>query len=178
MIVDNPDIPNYYHVLYMGKKENIKGKPIEQYFEDFRHVRIVPYDVIRDRTLTERCPNELFSNAVQKFTTRVADEDVDVDNFTDSPDFQTIEYYYRWLIKMNWLINDIRTKGCCEPIWGTIVPNFNKLGEIDYTYHVHPGTFRVSAFEIMERHEQCVVFDAFEVFHDYPKASLAQILEM
>jgi len=178
MIVDNPEIPNYYHVVYMGKKENIKGKPIEQYFEDFRHVRIVPYDIIRDRTFSKNCPNELFSNTVQKFTTRVANEEVDVDNFTNSPDFQTIEYYYRWLIKMNWLINDIRTKGCCEPIWGTIVPSFNKLGGVDYTYHVHPGTFRVSAFEIMERNEQCVVFDAFEVFHDYPKASLAQILEL
>ena len=178
MIVDNPEIPNYYHVVYAGKKENIKGKPIEQYFEDFRHVRIVPYDIIRDRAFSKNCPNELFSNTVQKFTTRVANEEVDVDNFTNSPDFQTIEYYYRWLIKMNWLINDIRTKGCCEPIWGTIVPSFNKLGGVDYTYHVHPGTFRVSAFEIMERNEQCVVFDAFEVFHDYPKASLAQILEL
>lgn len=179
MIIDNPIIDNFYHVLFSGKKEEISGTQIERYFNDFRHVRVVPYYAIRDRTVNEQKPINHFATAVQSYQSMLQDGvELNTETFTNNPQHGSIEFFYRWTIKMNWLINDIRKRGCREPIWGVVRPNQTKFNEVEYTYHVHPGTFRINAFELMDLNQDCVVFDAFEVFHDFPKVSLADILDL
>jgi hypothetical protein len=175
MIVDNPELSYFYHILYTGKKENVVGTQIERYYEDFRHVRLVPFSIIFDRLGTKRSA-ELFGDIVSEFQSY--EEKPDYNQFFNTPEKGTVDYAYRWLIKMNWLMNDIKKQGCKEPVTGVIRPSFNNVGDIKYKIAFHPGTFRVHAFELMDLDQPCIVFDAFEVFHDYPKVSLSQILTL
>lgn len=175
MIVDNPDYPHAYHIVYWGKKDDVAGTPIERYYDDFRHVRIVPFNVINERIHSENSSAE-YGEIASSFQRRMS-EGVDYDRFYETPNDDTVDYTYRWLIKMNWLINDIQKRGCKEPITGVIRPKFRE-GKLTYDFHVHPGTFRRHAFTMMNCGDDCIVFDAFELFHDYPKASLSELLEL
>lgn len=169
MIVDNVDLPYLYHILYRGSKDGVKGKQIERYYDDFKHVRIVPFFALREKIETKS--HEQFGSLVAGYY--ALGQNPNHETFLENPGHHTVEYAYRSLVKMNWLINDIQARGCREPISGVIRPKGDGW-EVD----VHPGTFRRHAFDIMDLDQPCIIFDAFEVFPEYPKASLSDILEL
>ena len=51
MIFDSDEMPNVFHVLYTGSKEDTRGTMIEKYFDDFKHVKIIPYYTLTIATL-------------------------------------------------------------------------------------------------------------------------------
>ena len=170
MIIDNKELPYFYHVLYTGTKKGVKGTAIERYYDDFRHVRIVPYFAVRDKI--NFLSHERFGEVAANFYS--SDKKPNYKTWISTPAPGSIEYDYRSLIKMNWLINDIQERGCREPITGVLRPD----GFGEFKIDVHPGTFRQYAFDLLDLDHPCIVFDAFEYFSEYAKVTLETILKL
>ena len=174
MIVDNPSWPKQHHLLHWGDKDSVVGTRIEQYYNDFKHVRIVPHSVLIDRMdhVCEKITGLAVTKHFQETTTP------DYEAFLNNPDSESLEYSYRRFIKMNWLVKNILNYGCKEPLNAVVVPNFRMRGDGKFKCSVHPGIFRYDALGLCDLDTPCVVFDAYEVFPEYPKTTLTEILDL
>jgi len=175
MIFNSDEMPNVFHVFYVGSKEDTRGTMIEKYYDDFEHVKIIPFkDIVKK---IRQNSEFLFGHDIYHYTNFLSDNFFPDQNFIrGGSENILVNEQYRRIIKMQWLINDIVTEGCHEPIHVTPVVNTYD-GLKDYIMHVHPGSFRRHAFKLMERNDLCVVYDAHHIF-PHKKASLKDILEL
>ena len=175
MIVNNASLERVYHILYRGTKEGVKGTRIEQYYNDFKHVRIVPYqDIIK------KIPNydHDFADAITLFKHQQNTAELDDLSFLDNPAGDTAQYSFRKLLKMHWLVSEIQKNGLREPITGVVHPRYDIRNKLELQLCVHPGSFRWKAYQIMDINPPCIIFDAYDLFVDHPKASLDDLLEL
>jgi len=178
MIFDSDEMPNVFHVLYTGSKEDTRGTMIEKYFDDFKHVKIIPFKEIIKKI--RQNSEYLYGKDIYEYTNFLSDNIFPDENFvtgTGSEISLLVNEKYRRIIKMQWLINDIVAEGCHEPINATITINLHHNGLNEYSMQIHPGSFRKHAFKLMERNDLCIVYDAFHIFPQ-KKASLKDILDL
>jgi len=180
MILENDPLLPIYHILYTGDKEGVKGHNVEKYFDDFRTVRIVDANTVARRTQAWDFYNGhmLKKHALSIKTFYKSKEKVENFQYMKcAPD--THQNYYRDIIKMQWLCNNIIDTGLREPVTAVTFPYKDKdIGKIRYSSVIHPGTFRWYAFQICDVNPQCIVFDPFDQFTDYPKATLSECLDL
>lgn len=172
MIIVDKKLPNSYNILFRGNIKDIPGTNIEKYYDDFQHVRVVPYSVVLQRLYRKDTAEEIFGRELLEYFN--LNEDIDIDTFHEATG-RSKTALYRRLAKMHWLINDIKQNGLKEPINGVI--NADLRHDIEYSLHVHPGTFRRNALRLLNRDMWVVLFDAYDLFFDYPKKSLMELFE-
>lgn len=178
MIVNNKSLEPIYHIFYRGTLEGVKNTSIEKYYDDFKDVRIVPYKEIRKKI---KNPTDYIVNSLTYYKDSqhtIKKEKIMDDSFLNNPKGESKEYAYRTFLKMNWLICNIAKNGLREPITGVVFPEFTKENKLEYSLSVHPGSFRYRAFEIADLNPDCIIFDAYNVFDDHPKASLSDVLAL
>ena len=172
------DLHARYHVLYRGTIDGVEGTFAEKFYDDYKHVRIVPLSVVNSRTrFANKWLHEMtWGREAESFLTHLDIPDYDV--FYEA-NGKSIEAIYRRFVKMHWLVNDIQKNGCFEPITG-VIHGSTKSDQHTLTFdsHFHPGSFRRDAIPLMGKDIECVIFDPYDVFYDYPKTSLKQILEL
>jgi len=175
MHITDKKYPIGYNVLYDGPTENISGTNIEKYFDDFKHVRMVPFSVICQRIPTLKTTGEThFGRDLNDYFRHSGDPDLE--KYSTSTELGNVDTHYRKFVKMHWLINDVLQNGVDDPITGVVYANLSdKDGKIEYGLHVHPGSFRKNAFRIMNKDIWVILFDAFELFPDFKKVSLREI---
>lgn len=168
-------LPSKYHVLHNGTKESAIGTQVEKYFDDFKNVRLVPVRKVLD--LLQLRSEKEFGSVITKLTQHLSNGNTTTEDFYTVNDPQSIDRQYRTIIKMHWLINDIRAVGCKEPIYCTLDMSDDR-GVKTYQGHIHPGTFRRHVYELMDMQHDCILFDYLDHFPDYPKLSLQDIFEL
>ena len=175
MIFDSIELPIAFYILYNGSKEDTNGTMIEKYYNDFKHVKIIPFKDILKKI--KQNSEFLYGLDIYQYTKFLSDNIFPDENFiSGGGENILVNDLYRRIIKMQWLINNIATEDCHEPIHATVTKNtYDGLHE--YNMHVHPGSFRRHAFQLMERNDLCVVYDAFHIF-PHEKASLEDILKL
>lgn len=180
MIQENEPLLPIYHILYVGNKEGVKGHNVEKYFDDFETVRIVDANTIAERTQSWDYYN---GHMLKKHTLSIKkfySSGKKIENFSYMqcpPD--TYQNCYRDMVKMQWLCNNILDSGLREPVTVVTYPLKDKdIGKIRYDSVVHPGTFRWYAFQICDVNPDCIVFDPFDTFMDFPKATLSECLDL
>lgn len=176
MIFNSAPLPPVFHVLYKGDIEGTKGTMIEKYYDDFQHVKIVPFDEIAK--VIRQDSEKWFGADIYRYTQFLSTGSFPDENFVNAganADF--VNDKYRRIMKMNWLINDIQTEGCREPIHVTMEMSLYDHDPKEIRAHVHPGSFRTHALKMMQRNDLCVVYDAFNIFPQ-DKASLSDVLSL
>ena len=168
------ELEHLYHILYEGDRAGVKGTNIEKYYDDFKDVKIIPFKAIKE---VMGISSRSFNNAISEHITSKKKRIFEPHEFIDNPPSRSDEYNYRTMLKMNWLINDIKEVGLREPITGVVSPFFCN-NKIEYKFTVHPGSFRWHAYEIMDLNPDCIVFDAHNVFLEHDKASLDDCLAL
>ena len=122
MIFNSDPLPLVYHVLYKGNKEDVKGTMIEKYYDDFQHVRLVPFKIVAKKTGIES--ERFFGEDIYRFTQKLSHGEKPTTEFTSyGGGGDHINDKYRRIMKMQWLINDLETVGCKEPIHVNIQMN-------------------------------------------------------
>lgn len=173
MILVDKRLPNAYNLLYQGSTDDVHNKRIAQYYKDFRHVRVVPYSVIRQRVVNHRTSENTFGEHLTTFYTDPGQ--IDYDNFHQALGHNKTAHYRR-IVKMHWLINDMLEYGLNDPMTAVVYPNM--LHEkIEWNVAIHPGSFRQHAVKLTDTDVDVIVFDAFELFYDYPKKTLKEIFD-
>ena len=174
MIYNTDPLPLQYHILYKGDPDGVKGTRIEQYYSDYKHVRIVPFSAVA--AVKDLKSEKLFGDDVYNYTCRLSEGQKTDENFISAGQLDgTANSMYRRIIKMHWLLNSI-SKEKCEPITVSMSFDIHKNDANVFSQNVHPGSFRKHAFKMADRNDLCVVFDPFCIFPDYPKASLSDII--
>lgn len=176
MIFNSDPMPIVYHVLYKGDIEGTKGTMIEKYYDDFQHVKIVPFsDVLK---VTKQESETFFGEDIYRYTQFLSQGNLPDENFVSAGGNQDfVNDKYRRIMKMQWLINDIATEGCREPIHAVMTMSVYPYDPTEFRAHVHPGSFRRHALQMMDRNDLCVVYDAYNIFSQ-EKASLSDVLEL
>lgn len=176
MIYNTDPLPLQYHILYKGEPAGVKGTRIEQYYSDYKHIRIVPFSAVA--AVKDLKSEKLFGKDIYDYTCRLAEGQKTDENFVSAGYLDgSANSMYRRIIKMHWLINSI-SKEKCEPITVSMSFNIHEHDENTFQQNVHPGSFRKHAFKMADRDDDCIVFDPFCIFPDYPKASLSDIISL
>lgn len=168
------DFEPTYHIMYRGPFDEVKGSAAEKFFDEYKYVRIIPYQTVISR----------LSHFYQHHSESIYGEDVQNIQgiIPDYENFKTANHgcnlSYRRFIKMHWLINDVKKNGCLEPIIGLLDMNNVDKRPISTSMHVHPGSFRQHVFIMLDMNNDMVVFDPIDLFYDYPKASLTDVLDL
>lgn len=168
-------LPLKYHVLFNDTKEKVSGTQVEKYFNDFKNVRLVPVRRVLD--LINQQSEKEYGSVIAKMTQQLSNGEQTTTEFHKAGGVDTIDRHYRTIIKMNWLINDIRNVGCKEPVYCTLDMTDDR-GIKNYHVHIHPGTFRRHAYELMDIQHDCILFDYLDHFPDCPKLSLQDIFDL
>ena len=128
------ELEHLYHILYEGDRAGVKGTNIEKYYDDFKDVKIIPFKAIKE---VMGISSRSFNNAISEHITSKKKRIFEPHEFIDNPPSRSDEYNYRTMLKMNWLINDIKEVGLREPITGVVSPFFcnNKI-EYKFKYHL------------------------------------------
>lgn len=180
MISNNEPLRPIFHILYHGSKEGVKGHNIEKYYNDFEHVRIVPARVISDRVDHW---HQFSGYSFRKFTESIKffkQQNTKVTDFKYlGNSSESFGHHYRASIKAQWLINSIQKDGLKEPVTAIVFPADDlEIQKVRMDAVIHPGSFRWYAYDLLDINPDCIVFDAFGVFEDYPKASLTECLDL
>ena len=71
MIYNTDPLPLQYHILYKGDPNGVKGTSIEQYYSDYKHVRIVPFSAVA--AVKDLKSEKLFGDDVYNYTCRLSE---------------------------------------------------------------------------------------------------------
>jgi len=171
-------------VLY---QENHRGSheqldfDIEKYFHDIKHVRKVPLQVVASKlressNIHSKNRNQVLYDLKQyckTFGSLIENECVPkltVSSFSHEKNMAN--QYLRKVIKFHWLVHDLQENKLCDPPiclirhGGVSCPTF------------HPGGMRSSACDMLGLNPECIVYDLFNEFAEYPKLEWKDILEM
>ena len=170
MIIVDKRLPNAYNLLYQGSIEEVHDKRIAQYYKDFRHVRVVPYSAVCERVQNHRSSETVFGEHLTSFFHDPGT--IDYDNFHSAMGHSKTAHYRR-IVKMHWLVNDMLENGLNDPMTAVVYPNMHE--KIEWNVTIHPGSFRQHALKLTNTDLDVIVFDAFELFYDYPKVTLKEI---
>lgn len=180
MILENDPLLSIYHILYEGSKKGVKGHNIEKMFDDFETIRIVDANTIANRSQSWDYYNHALTRKHTSSLKHFYNLEEKIEHFSYmkcAPN--TGQNSYRDIVKMQWLCNSIMDKGLSEPVTAVVYPVVDEdIGRIRTHVVIHPGTFRWYAFQITGINPKCIVFDAFDVFYDFPKASLTECLDL
>jgi len=172
MILVDKRLPNAYNLLFSGYLDEVDDTRIEQYYKDFTHVKVVPYWVVRERTMKHRSSEDVFGDHLVSYFS--SNDKVDYDKYPSAlGSGKTADY--RKVVKMHWLINDIKDNGINDPITAVLFPAIHD--KIEWNVSIHPGSFRQHAVCIAEEDIDVVIFDAFELFWDYPKCEIQDVFD-
>ena len=67
MIIVDKKLPNSYNILFRGNIKDIPGTNIEKYYDDFQHVRVVPYSVVLQRLYRKDTAEEIFGRELLEY---------------------------------------------------------------------------------------------------------------
>lgn len=188
MDYDDDSLPNGHIVLY---KEEHRGSherldfDVEKYYRDIKHVRRVPLNAILAK-LDANAHGQTAQNRDQiiwQFKNHQANlpdqsyVEIGSQPKLQHPDKQTpYEYetdgHLRKITKMHWLIHELQKEELRDP--PLVILNKGQTTCAQF----HPGGCRSSVAFMLDLNPDCIVYDLFYEFAEYPKIGWEEMKEM
>lgn len=186
MFIDEKPLEFVYHKLFLGSRADLSrntraSRTLRKYYSQFP-IKLISYKTLKSHPLIHK---EEFNYAWTEYQQAIIhfkrkNLEMTDNSFLKSPTEGSARHFYRWIIKMQWLINDIQSKGLKEPITAMAFPdikNQDRNEKFSLTYH--PGTFRLKAFELLDIDPLIVFFDMYNLFPNHKCVeTLEEILDL
>jgi hypothetical protein len=188
MHFDNDETPNKYITFFQEKKRGSHDEinfDIKKFYHDIKHVRKVPLKELIEK-LDAGCSGQtaaardLILYNFKNHQANLPDQSYIAFGSKPTlqhPDKQTpLEYetdgQLRKITKMHWLIHELQREELRDP--PLVILNHGHAT----TAQFHPGGCRSAASFMLDQNPDCIVYDLFYEFADYPKIGWEEIKEM